>query len=75
MAQTAEQLEARLDKLRERIDSVILAQSYSVGGRQHVNPLLKTLMEREASLVRQLHRLTKGAFVLSDFSGDAEDEA
>jgi len=69
MAETAAQIEAALVKIREQIDRVILVQSYSLGGRQHVNQNLKILMEREKQLVTRLHRMTKGAAVLSDFSG------
>jgi len=75
MAETAEQIEARLVTARAAIDRAVLAQSYSIGGRSHANQALKELRAHERALVLRLHRLTKGAFVLSDFSGDAEDEA
>ena len=74
MAQTAEQLETRIVAVRGAIDKAVLAASYSLAGRQHVNQNLKELRALEASLVRQLNRMTKGAFVLSDFSGEAEEE-
>jgi hypothetical protein len=69
MAETSAQIEAALVKIREQIDRVILVQSYSLGGRQHVNQSLKELRAQEKSLVLRLHRMTKGAAVLSDFSG------
>jgi hypothetical protein len=69
MAETSAQIEARLDKVREAIDRAILSHSYSLAGRQHVNQSLKELRAQERSLVLRLHRMTKGAAVLSDFSG------
>lgn len=67
MAETQEQLEARLAEVRSAISSALI-QSYSVAGRS-VTRNLAELRKLEKDLERKLARVTgSGPIVLSDFS-------
>jgi hypothetical protein len=67
MAQTSEQLEAALVKVRAAIEAA-LVQSYSVSGRS-VTRNLAELRKYEKDLERKLARVNgSGPVIISDFS-------